>query len=189
MRKILVSGLIACFLIGIIFFLFRFLIVDVLAPTFSPLVLFLTGKEYLVIPLSIVFTFIVIVIVGAITTRIKFMDIYNRYVRKVPPTLEKGRGAMVSFSPGATYLAVIIKEVSLKKANGDVAKYYVLYCPSTPLPWTGLPVIYVEKEKVTPLKLSYGELYSIVGSFGANTPEMLAELKSDIIETAPQIPL
>ncbi len=189
MRKILVSGLFACFLIGIIYFFFKFLIVDVLAPTFSPLVLFLTGRDYLEIPLAIVFTFIVIVIVGSITTRIKFADIYSRYFRRVPKDLERGRGAMVSFSPGASYLAVIIKEVSLKKANGDVARYYVLYCPSTPLPWTGLPVIYVEKEKVTPLKLSYTELYSIVGSFGANTPALLAELKTDIGDAAPQLPL
>ncbi len=187
MRKILVSGLFACFLIGIIFFFFKFLIMDVLVPTFGPLILLLTGKEYLVIPLAIVFTFIVVVIVGAITTRIKFRDLYNRYVRKVPRNLESGRGAMVEFSPGASYLAVIIKEVNLRKVNGEIAKYYVLYCPSTPLPWSGLPVIYVEKEKVTPLKLSYGELYSIVGSFGANTPEQLAELKTDIVATAPEI--
>jgi uncharacterized membrane protein len=182
MRKVLMSGLFACFLVGIVYFFFRFIIVDVLAPVFRPAVLDLTQREYLVIPLTLVFTFIIIAVVGSITTRIKFQDLYNRYIRRVPQDLQKGRGALVMFNPGAYYLAVIIKEVDLKKANGDLQRYYVLYCPSVPLPWSGLPVVYAEKEKVIPLKLSYGELYSILGSFGANTPACLAELRSEAVE-------
>jgi uncharacterized membrane protein len=182
MRKILLSGIFACFLVGIVFFFFRFIIVDVLAPIFQPVVLKLTGQEYLVIPLALVFTFLIILVVGSIVTRIKFRDLYNRFIRRVPEDLQKGRGALVMFNPGAYYLAVIIKEVDLKKANGDMQRYYVLYCPSVPLPWSGLPLVYAEKERVTPLKLSYGELYSILGSFGTNTPACLTALKTDFPE-------
>jgi uncharacterized membrane protein len=179
MRKILMTGLITCFLIGLVFFFLKFLIVDILAPVFSPLILFLFGKAYLVIPLSVVFTFIIIIGVGAASTRIRFQDFINRYViRGIPKDLERGRGALVEFNPGTSFLAIIIKEVDLKRANGEMQRYYVLYCPSVPLPWTGLPMVFVEKQKVIPLRLSYGELYSIIGSFGTNVPATLAELKT-----------
>jgi uncharacterized membrane protein len=173
LRKILLSGLLVCFLIGIAFLFFRFLIVDVLASLFRPVILDLTDREYLVIPLTLVLSFLVIFIVGFISTRINFQDFYSRHFRRVPKDLEKGRGALVMFSPGAYYLGIIIKETMMIRANGQNGKYYVLYCPSTPLPWSGLPVIYVEQQKVIPLKLSYGELYSLVGSFGANTPQVI----------------
>jgi hypothetical protein len=41
-----------------------------------------------------------------------------------------------------------------------------------------MPIIFVEKKKVIPLVLSYGELYTIIGSFGRNAPEQLVELKT-----------
>jgi len=179
LRKVLLSGLVVCFLIGILVFFFKFLLVDVLSPIFRPLVFLLFDDEFLVIPLTIVFTFIVLLIVGEISTRINFQYIYNKYiVRRIPKDIEKGRGALVEFGPEAYYLAVLMKDVSFKRANGEVETFCVLFCPSTPLPWTGLPVIYARKEKVIPLKLSYSELYSIFGSFGSTSPEMLHELKS-----------
>ncbi len=179
MRKVLLSGLLACFLIGIAFFFLRFLVVDVLAAIFRPLVLDLTGREYLVIPLTLVFTFIAILIVGFAVTKIKFQSIYSRYFRRIPKDLERGHGALVMFSPGAFYLGVIIKETCLRLPDGSLEKYYVLYCPSTPLPWSGLPVIYVEQKKVIPLKFSFAELYSLVGSFGANSPAVLADFETE----------
>ena len=182
MKKILVSGLFACFLVAIVYFFFRFIVVDGLAPLFRPLILRLFDREYLVIPLTLVFTFIIVVIVGSAATRIKLGGLYNRYIRRVPQNLQKGRGALVAFSPGAYYLGIIIKEIDFKKASGETSKHYVLYCPATPLPWTGLPVIFVEKDKVTPLKLSYAELYSILGSFGTNATSLLTELKSESTE-------
>lgn len=179
MRKILMSGLVTCFLIGLVFFFLKFLIVDALAPIFTPLIMFLFGKEYLVIPLTVVFTFIIVIAVGIASTRIRIQDVINKYVfRGIPKDLERGRGALVNFNPGASYLAIIIKEIDFKRSNGEVRRYCVLYCPAVPLPWTGLPLLFVEKEKVIPLKLSYGELYSIIGSFGTNTPAMLSELKA-----------
>ena len=44
LRKILMSGLIVCFLIGILVFFFKFLLVDVLSPIFRPAVLFLFNR-------------------------------------------------------------------------------------------------------------------------------------------------
>jgi uncharacterized membrane protein len=179
MKKILLTGLLACFLIGIAYFFFRFLIVDVLAAIFRSLILALTNREFLVVPLTLVFTVVVALIVGLVVTRINFQEIYTHYFHKVPKDLEKGRGALVMFAPGAFYLGIIIKETHFRRPNGNMEKYYVLYCPSTPLPWSGLPVIYVEQKKVIPLKLSFGELYSLIGSFGANTPNVLCDLQSD----------
>jgi uncharacterized membrane protein len=179
MKKILLSGLLACFLIGIAFFFFRFLVVDVLSPIFRPLILALANREFLVIPLTLVLTFLVALIVGLIVTRINFQQVYTRLFHKVPKDLEKGRGALVMFAPGAFYLGIIIKETTIRQPNGVMKKYYVLYGPSTPLPWSGLPVIYVEQSKVIPLKLSFGELYSLIGSFGANSPVVLADLQTD----------
>jgi uncharacterized membrane protein len=179
MKKVLASGLIACFIIGITYFFFRFLIVDVLAAMFRPTILNFTDRQYLVIPLTLVFTFIAILIVGFAVTRIKLQNIYTRYFRRVPKDLEKGHGALVMFGDGAYYLGIIIKDTHIRQEDGSLHKYYVLYCPSTPLPWSGLPVIYVDEKKVIPLNLSFGELYSLTGSFGANTPAIIADLQAN----------
>ena len=73
------------------------------------------------------------------------------------------------FAPDNYFLALIIKEIDLQRATGKPEKYYVLYGPSSPLPWSGLAILYVKKEKVIVVKLSYGELYGISGSFGGTT--------------------
>jgi uncharacterized membrane protein len=177
MRRIFMAGLFACFLIGLVFFFFRFIIVDILAPLFQPLVVRITGSDTLVIPLSIVFTLIIILTVGAIVTRIKFQDLYNKYFHRVPPDLQKGRGALISLGTETYFLAIIIKEITFNQSDGEAQQYFVLYGPSVPLPWSGLPILFVPKDRVHPLKLSYGEIYSMLGSFGANTPNVLTELK------------
>jgi len=180
MRKILLSGLFASFLIGIIYFFVK-AFVGFLDPLFRPLISHLTENSVEEFVLDIVFALIAIFIIGSITTRIKFQDIYNKYFRRVPPNLETGRGALVAISPGAYYLAIIIKEILITKASGECGQFYVLYAPSTPIPMSGLPVIYVEKSKVIPLHLSYGEIYRIFASFGANSPVNIMETKSDIL--------
>ncbi|HEX7475494.1 MAG TPA: hypothetical protein VF318_05955 [Dehalococcoidales bacterium] len=178
MRKILATGLFTSFLIGIIFFFLKFLIADALASLFRPLILDITGnREYLVIPLTLVFTLIIILVVGLITTRIHFQDIFNKYLRKLPKNLEQARGALVQFDNDTWMLAIVIKEVEITMAGEPPDKYYVLYCPSAPFPWSGLPVVYARKSKVHLLKLSFGEIYSIVGSFGENTPRSLVEFQ------------
>lgn len=178
MRKILLSGLFTCFLVGIIFFFFRFILVDVLSPLFRPLILFLTAKEFLVIPLTIVFTFVVILVIGWLITRIKLQDIFNKYIQRRAMNLGHARGALVNVGPDKYLLAIVIKEIEFKNVNNETGRYYVLYAPQAPLPWTGLPLLVVAKDKVHLLKLSYGTLYSMVGSFGGNTPDLLTEIKS-----------
>ena len=180
MRKAFIAGLFATVLIGIIYFFLRYLIVDILDPLFKPLISLMTKNEILELLLDIVFAVIGIFIIGQITTRIKFQEIYTKYFRRVPINLEKGRGALVSIGPEAYFLAIITKEITLKRADGELVPYYVLYAPSTPIPMSGLPVIYVEKSKVIPVHLSYGEIYGIFASFGASSPMLVSELKSEI---------
>jgi len=184
MRKAFISGLFAVILIGIIYFFLKYLIVDILDPLFKPLISIVTNNEILELVLDVVFAAIGIFIIGQITSRIKFQEIYTKYFRRVPINLEKGRGALVSIGPEAYFLAIITKEVTLKRANGESVQYCVLYAPSTPIPVSGLPVIYVEKSKVIPVQLSYGEIYGIFASFGASSPVSISELKAEI---SPQV--
>ena len=178
MRKILTNGLIAIFLIGIVYFFFRVLIIDVITPLFKPILDHVTDKDYFQIPLAIILTVIVVIILGWLLTRFKLNSIYDRYFRRVPKNLERARGALVMLAPETYFLALIIKEIDLQRLTGKPEKYYVLYGPSSPLPWSGLPIPYVKKEKVIVVKLSYGELYGISGSFGGTTPALLQELKT-----------
>lgn len=179
MRKAFIAGLFASFLIGIIYFFLKYLIVDILDPLFKPLISLVTQSEILELILDVVFAAIGIFIIGQITSRIKFQEIYTKYFRRVPINLEKGRGALVSIGPEAYFLAIITKEITLKKVSGESVPYYVLYAPSTPIPMSGLPVIYVEKSKVIPVQLSYGEIYGIFASFGASSPASVSELKTE----------
>jgi uncharacterized membrane protein len=178
LRKILTAGLIAIFLIGIVYFFFRVLIVDIITPLFLPLTERMTDKDYVQVTLAIIFTVIVMFVLGALLTRIKFQSLFNRYLRRVPKDLERGRGALVMLAPDTFFLALIIKEISFQRASGKMEKFYVLYGPSSPLPWSGLPILFVRRERVIPLTLSYGELYGITGSFGGTAPELMAELKN-----------
>ena len=178
MQKIFLSGLFTALLVGIVFYFFKFLIGDALSPLFRPLILHITGdREYLVIPLTVVFSIIAIMLIGLVTTRIHFQSIFNRYFRKVPKNLEKSRGALVQLDDNTYALAIVIKEIEIKSPDGLIEQYYTLYCPGAPFPWSGLPVIYARKDKVRLLKLSFVEIYGIAGSFGENTPKTLVELK------------
>lgn len=178
MRKIVTTGLVAIFLIGIFYFFFRVLIVDILTPLFNPILVHITDNDYVKVPLAIVFTAIVVVVLGWILTRFRLQGLYDRYFRRVPKNLERARGALVMLAPDTYFLALIIKEIDLQRLIGKPEKYYVLYGPSSPLPWSGLPILYVKKERVVVVKLSYGELYGISGSFGGTTPALLQELKT-----------
>jgi uncharacterized membrane protein len=178
MRRILISGLFACFLIGVVVFFLRIIFVDALLPIFRPIIHFLTDEIYWEIPLTIILTLIVITIVGFLITRIRLQDIFNRFMQRRAKNFENAKGALVVIAPDTYYLAIVIKEVGLKRANNEIEKYYVLYSPLAPLPWSGLPIMLVAKEKVLLLKLSYGALYSMVGSFGSSTPDLLTEIQS-----------
>jgi uncharacterized membrane protein len=178
MSKIFLTGFLTSLLIGILFFLLKFLL-DALTSVFRPLIMYITSdREYLVIPLTIVFSLVVILIVGLITTRIHFQELFTRYFRRVPKNLEKARGALVKLDEETYALAIVIKEIEMKNAIGEMEQFYVLYCPGAPFPWSGLPVIYAKKEDVRLLKLSFVEIYGITGSFGENTPKTIFELKN-----------
>jgi uncharacterized membrane protein len=177
MRKILISGLFSCFLIGVLVFFLRIIFVDALIPVFRPIIHLLTDEIYWEIPLTIILTVAVITIVGFFITRIKLQNIFNRFMERRARNFENARGALVAIAPDTYVLAIVIKEVSFKRANNEIEKYYVLYSPLSPLPWSGLPILLVPKEKVLLLKLSYGVLYSMVGSFGGSTPDLLTEVK------------
>ena len=89
MRKILAAGLFTSFLIGVLVFFLKFLIVDALAPLYRPLILKITDdREFLVIPLALVFTLVIVFIMGLAATRIHFQTIFNKYFHKSPKNLE-----------------------------------------------------------------------------------------------------
>ncbi len=181
MKKILTTGLLVVVSVGILCYLLKAIIANVLPSFFGPLIVFLGGSEALIIPLSLVFTFLLILLIGFIFSRVRFRKIIDKVLnRTLPGDIERKRGALVKLCPdGARFIGAITKEVELKERNGT-KKQYILFCPSAPIPVTGLPIIVAGEELVTPLKISYGELYGIVSSFGMNTPKLLEEMEEKI---------
>jgi uncharacterized membrane protein len=169
MKKIFTAGLIALFLMGIIIFIFRAAVVDILPSFFGPLILFIFKAEYLIIPLSIAFTIAIIFLLGFLVTRIDFRKIIHRFLLK--NGLRNKQGALYKDD-----FAAIMKEITYRKINGQTEKKYVIYRPFVPLPWSGFLSV-AREEEVVPLKISFLELYSIIASFGKNTPDLLEELK------------
>jgi uncharacterized membrane protein len=174
MKKALTTGLLVVLPIGILVFLFKWVMIDFLAVLFRPLILLLFGKEYLVIPLTIVFTVLIIFLVGFLFS---WVDI-GKLFRRIPKNIQGMPGALVELGSETYFIAAIIKKVKLKKDRGETTILYVLYGPSAPIPWSGLPIIFAKEEKVIPLKISFGEVYGITTSFGRTTPELLEELKT-----------
>ena len=66
--------------------------------------------------------------------------------------------------------------VAFRDKNGEMDNLYKLYCPSAPVPWSGLPIVFAKPEQVIMLKISFGEVYAITTSFGRSAPEILEEL-------------
>ena len=156
-------------MIGIIIFVSRVIIVDVLPSIFGPLILLLLRKDYLVIPLSLIFTLFIIFLLGFLVSRI---DLKKLLIKNI----EKKQGALYKDD-----IAAIVKEIEFKKANQEVEKRYVIYRPFTPIPWSGFLSI-AKEEEVILLKISYLELYNIVASFGKNVPDVLEELKIQSVD-------
>ena len=167
MRRILIRGFLSVFLIGVIFFFGKIVIYDFLVNIFRPFIRSTIGieEEYLVVILTIVFTILVIFIVGLIP----FGALFNR------KGIEKSHGAFVSISPGTYFLAAIVTKIKFRKTDKSTQTLYVLFSPYSPFPWSGLPIIFAREENVTALNISYRELYSITVSLGRNTPEVLEE--------------
>jgi hypothetical protein len=173
LRGIFTKGFIVFLLVGIIYFFGKLIIYDLLVPIFRPLIVSIIGRGdlYLVVLLTIAFTILVIFVVGLIP----FGKLFRRQ------NIEKSHGAFVIIDSGTYFIAAIIKKVRFKKIDGKMQGLYVLFSPYSPFPWSGLPIIFAKEENVIPLKVSYRELYSITASLGTNTPEVLEEEKSEII--------
>lgn len=167
MRGIFAKGFVVFLLVGVLYFFAKLIVYDLLVPIFRPLIVSLIGRsdEYLVIILTFVFTVLVIFVVGLIP----FGKLFRR------KGIEKSHGAFVALSPGTYFIAAIVAKIKFKKVNRKLQTLYVLFSPYSPFPWSGLPIIFAKEEKVTPLKISYRELYAITASLGRNTPEILEE--------------
>jgi hypothetical protein len=174
MRKVFIKGFLSVLLIGVIFFLGKVVIYDFLVSIFRPFIRSTIGieEEYLVVILTIVFTLLVVFIVGLIP----FGALFKR------KGIEKSHGAFVIISPGTYFLAAIITKINFKKIDKSIQTLYVLFSPYSPFPWSGLPIIFAKEENVIALNISYRELYSITVSLGRNTPEVLEEEIPVILE-------
>ena len=174
MRRIFIKGILSFLLVGVIYFFGKVIVYDLLVPIFRPLIVSLIGveNEYLVVILTLVFTILVIFVVGLIPFGVVFK-------RK---GIEKSHGAFVIINPGTYFIAAIITKVRFKKTDRRMQTLYVLFSPYSPFPWSGLPIIFAKEENVIPLKISYRELYSITASLGRNTPEILEEEIPEILE-------
>jgi len=174
LRSIFTKGFIVFLLLGVIYFFGKLIIYDLLVPLFRPLIVSSIGRDdaYLVIILTVVFTVLVIFVVGLIP----FGKLFRR------KSIEKSHGAFVIINPGTYFIAAIIKKVRFKKIGGRMQTLYVLFSPYSPFPWSGLPIIFAKEENVIPIKTSYRELYSITASLGRNTPGVLEEEIPEILE-------
>jgi len=175
MKNVLTTGSIIVFAIGIVYFVGK-TIFDVSVSIFGPLILMLFNKEYLVVPLTIFFTAIIVIVVGILFSHIGFRTSVSNRLKKVLPHGECG--ALVSLSPGVYFLAIIIGKTSFKDLQGVSRSQYVLYAPSSPVPISGLPIIFVETDKVIPLKMTLQQVYATIASFGRNAPKLLEESKN-----------
>ena len=174
MRRIFIKGFLSLFLVGIVYFFGKVIVYDLLVPILRPSIMSLIGveDEYLVIIITVVFTILVIFIVGLIP----FGVLFKRR------GIEKSHGAFVIINPGTYFIAAIVARVGFKKVNRRLQTLYVLFSPYSPFPWSGLPIIFAKQENVIPLKISYRELYSITVSLGRNTPRVLEEEIPKILE-------
>lgn len=160
MKKVFATGLLVVLSLGILCYLLKLLVIDILPSFFRPLISRLGGPETWVVPLSLVATFILIWLIGFLFSQVKFRKIIDKILNKtVPGDIERKRGALVKLCPeGACFIGAITNEVKLKE-NGTIKKQYVLFCPSAPIPMTGWPIVVADEKLVTPLKISYHELY------------------------------
>lgn len=189
LKSVMTRGTLIVFSLGVLAFII-YTLLDFLTTLWKPVITSLTGREQLntVIPLTIVFTLLVIAFVGYIFTQRKLFDRFSRFTaripiinlflgeRRIPQSIHDMPGALVRFSDGSYYIAALVGNQRFKNRNGELEDMYKLYCPSAPVPWSGLPIIFAKREHVIPLKISFGEVYGITTSFGRSAPEILEEL-------------
>ena len=189
MKKALWTGFKVFFCVAIFLFIAHFVIVEILAKLWEPLILAITGRPDLVIPLTLLFTAVASAILGFFYSNQKCQNFFKRYLRRIPITgwimgkegvpesIKDKPGCLVEFAPGETYfIAALIKEIKFKRNSGKTTELYVLYSPSAPVPVSGFPIIFAKKERVILLKISFLKVYQITASFGDDSPDLLEEL-------------
>ena len=187
MKGIMTRGALIFFSLGILAFII-YTLLDLLVKLWRPLIISLTGRDYLVIPLAIVFTVLVIALIGFIFSRRRLFDRFSSFwaripiinwflgEKRIPQSIHDMPGALVRFSDGSYYIAALVGNQKFRNKSGELENMYKLYCPSAPVPWSGLPIIFAKREQVILLKISFGEVYGITTSFGRSAPEILEEL-------------
>jgi uncharacterized membrane protein len=166
-------------------------LLKILTDWWRPVITGLTGRESLVFPLTIIFTTLIIAIVGFVFSKKQARVIFAKFATRIPVIgwlFGEGRipqsvhdmpGALVRFSEGSYYIAALVGRQKFVSKSGQLENMYKMYCPSAPVPWSGLPIIFARPEHVIILKLSFGEVYGITTSFGKSAPETLEEISLD----------
>ncbi|MBE0479882.1 MAG: hypothetical protein IBX68_02770 [Dehalococcoidia bacterium] len=187
MKSILNRGILITFSLGVLAFIIYF-VLDIVSRVWRPVIMSLFHNQDLVIPLTIVFSVMVILFVGWAFSPNRMSNRVGILLSKVPVLnwfLGDGRipqsardmpGVLVRFSEGAYFIGALTGLQKMKSKDGQVRVMYKIYSPSAPVPWSGLPIIFVTREQVIPLKINFGEVYGITTSFGRNTRELIEEL-------------
>ncbi len=187
MRELIIKGTTIVFAVGVIIGIFYF-VIDIISRMWRPLILWIFDNEAYVIPMTIVFTVALILIVGFFATRVKlrkFLKKFNIGVpilnwffkgsRKAHEGITEEQGALVQFHDGTYYIAAIAGKREIVRASGQSEEMYILYSPSAPVPWSGMPIIFAKKENVIPLNISFASVYSITTSLGRNVPDVVKQ--------------
>jgi len=193
LKDIMARGALIVFSLGILAFIV-YTLLDLLVQLWEPLIESITRREYLLIPLTIVFTILLTAVVGFIFSRRKLFDRFSWLAaripvinwffgeKRIPSSVHDMPGALVRFSEGSYYIAALVGNQKFRNREGEIENLYKLYCPSAPVPWSGLPIIFARPEHVILLNLSFGEVYGITTSFGRSAPDILEELSLDNVD-------
>jgi len=187
-KAVLLKGTVIVFSAGVIAFVVYFVLdflTDFWGLAFRPLV----DSEALLTLIAIAMTFLLVAAVGFIFSREDLLSGRGRFIgripvlnwfmgeKRMPQTVQDMPGALVKFSEGSYYIAALVGGQKFLNKDGEIEHMYKLYCPSAPVPWSGLPLIFAKEEQVILLKLSFAEIYGITTSFGRASPEILEELE------------
>jgi len=176
MKRIFLAGSTVFLMLGLVWLIFKLVVIDSLTYVFRPLILLFAG-ENLVIPITIALTLILIFAVGLFASRIKFQKIVNKYFERMLPGGK--HGVLVEKSDGVYDLAVVIKKITLLRLIGGEQTLYLLFYPSIPFVWTsGLPIGLAREDKLTPISSSIWEIYTTIATYGRNAPAVLEEIEN-----------
>jgi uncharacterized membrane protein len=200
-KDIFIKGGLIVFSVGIIVYIV-YLFLGLLRTAWTPVIKYVFQTDdiasvniYQSYFTAIGFTLIIVFIIGFIFTRPKILAFLRKAFKTVSliqmlkgsssrahVSINEKPGALVKFTDGSYYLAAIAGKRKFRDRCGDIVDMYILYSPSSPVPWSGLPVIFAKKENVIPLNLSFAQVYSITTSFGRNAPAIIEEPDMEVDE-------